>query len=119
MDIFRIGGAQPHSIAFWGVFPNITAAIPGLEFTPQKWSLDTKIDELSYRGLGKMSIALWPSFNDGFRKEGSLMSESEPSGGEDYKSKERGVKFVTGTGVTQPFEALFPEAVTPKGGQEQ
>ena len=52
-------------------------------------------------------------------KEGNLMSESAPSGGEDYKMKERGAKFVTGTGVTLPFAALFPEADTHEGDQEQ
>ena len=31
VDTFRREGAQPYSIAFGGVFRNITAAIPGLK----------------------------------------------------------------------------------------
>ena len=52
-------------------------------------------------------------------REGNLMSESEPFGGEDYESKanEREVNFVTGTGITltEGLDALFPEANLPKG----
>ena len=52
------GGAQPHSIAFGGVFfPNITEAIlvdeiSTTELTPQKWSLNTKIYEFLMKRIG-------------------------------------------------------------------
>ena len=75
--------------------------------------------------LGTLQVQL-NKFQDKMRtapKEGNSMSESEASGGEDYKSRanEREVKFVTGTGVTltEGLAALYPEANLPKGDQEQ
>ena len=52
------GGAQPHSIAFGGVFPNITEAILVDEIStkvriyPPKWSLNTKVDEFPMKMMG-------------------------------------------------------------------
>ena len=52
--------AQPHSIAFGGVFPNIIEAIfvdeisTKEEFTPQKWSLNTKVYEFLMKRIGSL-----------------------------------------------------------------
>ena len=49
------GGAQPHSVAFGGVFPNITEAILVNEISTKvrkKWSLNTKIYEFLMKRIG-------------------------------------------------------------------
>ena len=61
MDFLRAGGgrggAQPHSIAFGGVFPNITEAILNDENSTKSQNLPPKSDHLT---LKLMNFYGWP-----------------------------------------------------------
>ena len=55
MDIFRTGGwggAQPHSVAFGGVFPNITEAILVDEISTKVRIYPPKRDHLTPKFIG-------------------------------------------------------------------
>ena len=51
------GGAQPHTISFGGVFPNITAK--DSELTPSKYSLVTKIDEVPLERISSSKVVIY------------------------------------------------------------